>query len=138
MGGGTEAAFDAFGLTPSLYPRLPWWARKFPLPLGLQTADRIVAVSPTYAREILSPEYGCGLEKFLSERKRIISGIINGLDQKAWDPAKDPNIAAHFDTATLTHRQQNKLSLVKEFSLDADPNNSAADHDLAHGSAKRR
>jgi len=121
MGAGTEAAFDDFGLAPSLYPRLPTWARKFPLPLGLQTADRIVAVSPTYAREILGPEYGCGLEKFLSERKKVISGIINGLDTKGWDPETDARITANFDTNTLANRKLNKAALLKEFSLNVDP-----------------
>jgi len=115
MGAGTEAAFDDFGLPPSRYPRLPWWARKLPLPLGLQTADRIVAVSPTYAQEILTPEYGCGLEKMLRVRRHVISGIVNGLDQERWDPAKD------FDAASLRRRSQNKVALLQEFSLDPNP-----------------
>lgn len=121
MGAGTEAAFDAFGLPPSRYPRLPWWARKFPLPLGLQTADRIVAVSPTYAREILTPEYGCGLETLLLARRQSISGIVNGLDQESWDPAKDTHIPFNFDVETLTRRKQNKTALIQEFSLDPNP-----------------
>lgn len=121
MGAGIEAAFDSFGLPPSQYPLLPWWAKKFPLPLGLQTADRIVAVSPTYAQEILTPEYGCGLETFLKARQKAISGIVNGLDQESWDPASDPHIAENFEVTTLARRQDNKAALVKEFSLEPDP-----------------
>jgi starch synthase len=120
MGVGTEAAFDEFGLPPSKYPRLPWWARKFPLPLGLQTADRIVAVSPTYAQEILTPEYGCGLDTFLNGRKKAITGIVNGLDQESWNPVTDAIIPKNFSSQTLDDRQANKTALIKEFGLDPD------------------
>lgn len=121
MGAGTQSAFDAYGLPPSRYPRQPAWARKFPLALGLQAADRIVAVSPTYAREILTPEYGCGLEKLLRTRRRYLSGIVNGLDQDSWDPATDPHIPVNFDATLLKRRQENKAALIKAFSLDPDP-----------------
>ena len=121
MGAGTEAAFASFGLPPSQYPLLPWWAKKFPLPLGLQTANRIVAVSPTYAQEILTPKYGCGLETFLKARRKAISGIVNGLDQESWDPASDPYIPENFNVTSLTKRKHNKTALVKEFALDPDP-----------------
>ena len=121
MGNGTEAAFDEFELPASLYPRLPWWARKIPLPLGLQTADRIVAVSPTYANEILTAEYGCGLETFLKARRKAISGIVNGLDQERWNPATDKTIAVNFSANTLKKRSENKNALTAEFSLDKDP-----------------
>ena len=56
MGAGTEAAFDAYGIKSSKYPRVPGWGRKFPLPLGLQKADRITTVSSTYAEEMMTPE----------------------------------------------------------------------------------
>ncbi|MGA2490462.1 MAG: glycogen/starch synthase, partial [Anaerolineales bacterium] len=121
MGAGSEAAFDYFGLPPSRYPWMPWWAKKFPLPLGLQTADRIVAVSPTYAKEILTPEYGCGLETFLLKRQKSISGIVNGLDQESWNPSTDTEIPVNFDLASFEKRKQNKTALIKEFSLDPDP-----------------
>jgi len=122
MGAGTQDAFDAFGLPPSHYPRLPAWSRKFPLALGLQTADRIVAVSPTYAQEILTPEYGCGLEKLLRTRQKSVSGIVNGIDQDSWDPASDPNIPINYKADTLNRRKQNKTALTEEFSLDPDAN----------------
>jgi starch synthase len=89
--------------------------------LGLQTADRIVAVSPTYAQEILTPEYGCGLETFLQTRQKSISGIVNGLDQESWDPASDKAIPVNFKVTSLAKRKQNKTALLKEFSLDPDP-----------------
>ena len=121
IGAGTEAAFEQFKLTPSRYPRLPWWARKAPLPLGLLAADRIVAVSPTYAKEILTPEYGCGLEKFLKARQKSICGIVNGLDQDSWDPARDTIIPSNYSLNSLPMRQANKDALAAEFSLNNDP-----------------
>ena len=121
MGSGTDAALDSFGLPPSSHPLLPWWVRKLPLPLGLQTADWIVTVSPSYAREILTPEYGRGMETFLQSRQASISGILNGIDQENWDPAGDPHIPVNFDVTSLEKRVQNKTALAKEFSLDPDP-----------------
>jgi starch synthase len=121
MGAGTEAALDDFGLPPSSDPRLPWWLRKYPLPLGLQAADRIVAVSPTYAREILTPEHGRGLETFLQARKDSIKGIVNGIDQEKWDPAQDPHLPINYDVTILEKREQNKIALANEFSLNPDP-----------------
>jgi len=57
----------------------------------------------------------------LSERKKVISGIINGLDTKGWDPETDARITANFDTNTLANRKLNKAALLKEFSLNVDP-----------------
>lgn len=121
MGAGTAAAFDAFGIPPSKYPRVPAWGRKFPLPLGLQTADRISSVSQTYAEEMMTPEYGCGLEKLLQTRRNALSGIVNGLDQESWDPATDKTIPVNFDIQTLPKRSKNRQALIKEFKLNPDP-----------------
>jgi starch synthase len=121
MGAGSEAAFDRYGLQPSRYPLLPWWAVKGPLPLGLQTADWIVAVSNTYAQEIMTPEYGYGLERMLIARRKAVSGIVNGLDMQAWDPETDADIPVNFGVQTLTRRKENKLALLKEFSLHPEP-----------------
>jgi len=121
MGNSSETAFDEFGLLASQNPALPWWAHKSPLPLGLQTSDRIVAVSPTYASEILTPEYGCGLENLLKEREKSICGIINGLDQENWNPSTDKSIHKNYSMTTLQDRSENKKALVHEFSLNSDP-----------------
>ena len=104
----------AFGLPPARHAPLPDWARHLPLPLGLLTADRITAVSPTYAREILTPEFGSGLEKFLLTRSKDITGILNGLDEDRWDPANDPNLVASYDADTLSLRAGNKIALQRE------------------------
>jgi starch synthase len=118
MGAGGEAAFDRYGLKPSRYPLMPWWGKKVPLPLGLQTADRIVAVSQTYAQEILTPEYGYGLELMLRARHKVVTGIVNGLDMEAWNPETDADIPVNFSIDTLAKREGNKRALQKEFSLN--------------------
>ena len=121
MGAGTEAAFDAYGIPPSQYPRVPSWGRKFPLPLGLQKADRITTVSSTYAEEMMTPEFGCGLENLLKARKKVVSGIVNGLDMEAWDPSTDPKINANYNISTLSLRDENRKALIEEFNLNPDP-----------------
>jgi starch synthase len=120
MGGGTGKAMKTYGLPASRSPELPKWARHFPLPLGILSADRITAVSPTYAREIMTPEFGCGLQDFLSERADKISGILNGIDMEAWNPVHDSSIAQTFGIDSLEQRRTNKLDLLSEFNLSAD------------------
>lgn len=95
--------------------------QKFPLPLAIQTADRVTTVSETYAQEILTPEFGCGLEKLLQTRHKVVSGIVNGLDMDAWDPSRDPRLPAPFSADQLHLRAGNKTALTREFDLDPDP-----------------
>jgi len=63
---------------------------------GLVTADAVTTVSPTYAREILRPEFGCGLEGVLATRRDKLFGILNGLDTDEWDPSRDPHLEVAF------------------------------------------
>ena len=78
------------------------------LKAGLQFADRITTVSPTYALEIQSDEGGMGLGGLLRERSRILSGILNGIDISVWNPETDPHIAARFSAQALELRAANK------------------------------
>lgn len=121
MGAGCEPSLEEYGLKPSYNRKLPSWARRVPLPLGLVAADHIVAVSPTYGREILTPEQGFGLEVLLLARKQEVSGILNGIDTCYWDPAQDQAIAARFTANTLSERAANKQALLHEFKLKPDP-----------------
>jgi starch synthase len=118
MGAGTGKALRSYGLPASRSEKLPQWARHFPLPLGMLVADRITAVSPTYAQEIMTPEFGCGLQDFIQKRADKVSGILNGLDMDAWNPEKDQNIPQPFGIDSLEQRQANKGALLKEFDLD--------------------
>ncbi len=120
LGADTSDVMGAFGLPPAVGTTLPDWARHLPLPLGLLTADRILTVSPGYAAEILTPEFGSGLEGFLSTRAEVVSGILNGIDEAAWDPATDNDLPAQFSEDNLASRVTNKKSLQKEMGLTVD------------------
>lgn len=120
MGAGSEEGLSKFGVPPAANKHLPEWGRTLPLPMGLAAADQIVAVSPTYAREILTPEYGCDLQDFLKTRKKRMSGILNGLDVQNWNPATDPHIEANFTSTRLKTKLINKTALQKEFGFDQD------------------
>ncbi len=117
MGGDGTDVLAAYGLKPLEDEALPKWAHTQPLPLGLWAADALVPVSPTYACEILTPEFGCGLEGFLHSRSDRITGILNGLDLAAWDPMTDKNLAAIFSVEELPRRAANKAALQKQLEL---------------------
>jgi len=115
MGNGSETELEGFGITPTHTEALPEWSRNIPLPLGLMAADQIVAVSPTYGREIKTPEFGCGLQNYLNTRTASVTGIINGIDQTLWNPATDETLPAKFEANHLELRQINKEGLINEF-----------------------
>jgi starch synthase len=117
LGAGSGSALQAFGLPPAAGTALPEWAQNMPLPLGLLGADHIVTVSPGYAGEILTPEFGSGLNEFLAGRAASISGILNGLDLERWDPARDPHLAVNFSRDYLRSRVENKVALQTELGL---------------------
>ena len=87
---------------------------------GILTADRVTTVSPTYAREICSPELGYGLDGLLRHRSEHLFGVLNGIDAQLWDPAIDPNIAAHFDTGDLAPKLENKRAVQQAMGLEID------------------
>ncbi|HWQ46150.1 MAG TPA: glycogen/starch synthase [Longilinea sp.] len=120
MGAGTRSSLDRFGIVPSTDTTLPVWGRELPLPMGLSTADAIVAVSPQYSKEILKPEYGCDLQGFLATRKDKLSGIINGLDFSLWDPANDSAIRSPFSIHDLNGKADNKKAVWEEYNFSGD------------------
>ena len=122
MGFGVQQALTEYNLPPADSPSLPEWARHAPLPMGLLYADRIIAVSPHYAEEILTPEFGCGLDTFLKTRQSAIMGILNGLDTADWNPETDPAISRRFTSETLSERKANKAALQQRFNLTQDEN----------------
>jgi len=87
---------------------------------GLVFADQINTVSPTYAKEIQTTEFGYGLEGLLKHKADRLTGILNGIDMTAWDPATDNAITKNFSAETLPHKYKNKTALQKEFSLPVD------------------
>lgn len=84
---------------------------------GILFADVINTVSPTYAQEILTPEFGEGLDPLLRQRQDDLSGILNGIDTDAWDPATGRQIAVAYDVDSLDRRVENKLALQAECDL---------------------
>ena len=87
---------------------------------GIAYADKITAVSPTYAEEILFPENGYGLNDLLTHRKANLVGILNGIDDKVWNPGTDSFLVQKYNRKTLNKKSANKLFLQKEFSLKED------------------
>ncbi|MCM8811977.1 MAG: glycogen synthase GlgA [Candidatus Omnitrophica bacterium] len=84
---------------------------------GLQFADAVTTVSPTYAREIQTSEQGAGLDGVLRMRARDVTGILNGLDPQAWNPASDRALAVPFDRGCVERKRTNKEALQKEWGL---------------------
>ena len=87
---------------------------------GLACADKITAVSPNYAKEILEPEYGYGLDGLLKHRVSHLSGIINGIDEKHWNPGTDKYLTHKYNKRNLGNKTLNKTELQKELSLPVD------------------
>lgn len=121
MGAEAENALLSYGLPPIEEPLLPEWARRQPMGQALWAADEIVAVSPSYAEEIQTPEYGYGLETYLQANRAKVTGIVNGIDYSLWNPAKDNALETTFDAATLAERAQNKTNLQAQFALTEMP-----------------
>lgn len=121
LGYDTEKSLLAYGLPRAHLSSLPNWAEHLPLPLGLLTADKINTVSPGYADEMFTPEFGANLENFLKTRKDDLVGILNGINMVSWDPGSDPDLDHNFSFSTLQNRKKNKELLLEELGLDIDP-----------------
>ncbi len=92
-----------------------YWGQISALKAAIAASDWITTVSPTYARELRSDTYGMGLQGILRTREDRFSGILNGIDETAWDPASDPLIRVRFKTAR--GKARNKAALRREFGL---------------------
>ena len=85
---------------------------------GILAADLVTTVSPTYCREILSQEQGCGLDGVLRRRERDLLGIINGIDTVRWNPETDQNLPKNYSFASLTGKRVVKRELRSELGLE--------------------
>jgi starch synthase len=85
---------------------------------GLACANAITTVSPTYASEICTADYGMGLEGLLQSRRAVLSGIVNGIDVDVWDPATDKALVANYSAADISNRAANKRAIEKRFNLE--------------------
>ncbi len=84
---------------------------------GIIHSDRVVTVSPNYAQEILTAEFGAGLEGVLLNHSGKLSGILNGADYDIWDPAKDPYLYQNYSTSDFCNKKKNKAELFREFKI---------------------
>ena len=92
-----------------------------PMARAIATADIVSTVSQRYAEEILTPEFGERLQDLLRSRRRRLIGIVNGIDTMTFDPATDPNIAAHYSADDPSGKAKDKQALQREGKLAVDP-----------------
>jgi starch synthase len=85
---------------------------------GILFSDRVTTVSPRYAQEILTPEFGCGLDGVVQARAEDLSGLINGIDPAQWDPATDALLPANFSAADLTGKTVCRAELLRRHGFD--------------------
>jgi starch synthase len=97
-----------------------WWGGTNPLSGAVALADRVVAVSPTYADEIITPAGGFGLDGALRQRGDAVVGILNGIDTDLWDPANDPLLSTPFDRNSLEAREVARSELLRTVGLPDD------------------
>lgn len=90
------------------------------LKAGMQSADAITTVSPTYAGEIRSAEYGMGLEGVVLARSNRVYGILNGIDPVEWNPASDPHLPQNYTIKSLAKRAANKRAIEQAFGIEND------------------
>jgi len=117
------AAFDDLGLDPGLYHPggLEFWDRVSFLKAGIVWSDAVNTVSPTYAREIQTPEYGFGMDELLLTHSGKLSGILNGVDYDEWNPETGPYQVAHYSARDLSGKLASKKALLAEMRLPANP-----------------
>jgi len=97
---------------------LEFWNNVSYAKAGFVFADVINTVSPTYAREIQTPEFGCGLEGLVKKRGSDVYGILNGIDNELWDPERDTKIAKMYSSSNLRGKAVNKAALRKANDLE--------------------
>jgi starch synthase len=85
---------------------------------GVECADVVTTVSPTYAAEIRTPGFGMGLEGLLNNRASTVFGVLNGIDMDAWNPATDPALAQNYTASTIHNRLVNKRAIQDTFGLE--------------------
>ena len=88
--------------------RLEFWGNVNLMKAGIAYSDAVNTVSPRYAEEILQPEFGCGLDGFLRVHSDKLCGILNGIDNRLFDPENDPALPSHYNTLALEGKEENK------------------------------
>ncbi len=113
------ADYRSLGLPPQLWAMdgLEFYGQASYIKGGLNYADMLNTVSPTYAEEIRTPAFGCQLDGLLRARAARLTGILNGADYAEWDPATDPHLPQHYSANALQGKAANKSALQQELGL---------------------
>ena len=101
--------------------RSEYWGRISFLKAGVVFSQLITTVSPRYADEIQTPEYGFGFDGILGARSHDLVGILNGIDYDRWDPSRDPHLPVPFDASNLAGKAAAKRQLLERMGLPATP-----------------
>jgi starch synthase len=117
------SVFHELGLPSAMFnpDALEFYGQVSFLKAGVRYSDQLTTVSPTYAQEILTAEFGCGLEGLLRARRRDLSGILNGVDYRIWSPANDPHLAENYGAQDIAGKRHCKAALQRELQLEAAP-----------------
>jgi starch synthase len=91
------------------------------LKAGIAYSDKITTVSPTYANELLLPEFGMGLHGLMKSRDADLSGILNGIDLDVWNPETDPELAAPYTARRLANKKKSRTQVEARFGLNSNP-----------------
>jgi starch synthase len=110
---------EQLGLSPALFTSdgIEFHGRISFLKSGIRFSDRLTTVSPTYAREILTAEHGCGLHGLLGQRAGDLTGILNGVDYAVWNPETDPDLPARFTADDVSGKALCKTEVQRELGL---------------------
>ncbi|WP_408872182.1 glycogen synthase GlgA [Gluconobacter roseus] len=113
----------AFGLPDQAYDSgdVEFYGQIGFMKAALQVSHRLISVSPTYAEEIQTPEEGMGLDGILRSRANVLTGILNGIDLREWNPLTDPAVFFPYAVGDLAARRANKRVFQAEFGLPQDP-----------------
>jgi starch synthase len=97
---------------------MEFWGRVSYLKAGINFSEKITTVSPGYAREIMTPELGFGLEGVVTRRANDLVGILNGIDTERWDPSRDPFVPAQFSVKSLDGKRLARQALLEAIGLN--------------------
>jgi|UniRef100_A0A7C6A9J3 starch synthase len=115
-----QATFYDIGIPEKYFTQegLEFYGKVNFLKAGLLFADKLTTVSPTYAKEIQTKDFGFGLEGVLAKRQADLSGILNGIDYSIWHPAEDRYIKPNYDLKTIEAKAKIKAKVLKKLNLD--------------------
>jgi len=106
-------------LQPNLFTQegVEYWGQVSFLKAGLALSDKITTVSPSYAAELMLPEFGMGMEGLLQARADDLVGILNGIDTDVWNPETDPALSAHYSARSFAAKSKNRKAVEQKFAL---------------------